>query len=52
MYRVFQDLQDEELSNYYKGIYESELIRKNSIISNYEEGNQNSSEMFTAQTLI
>lgn len=49
---IYEDLQDEQLATYYKQKYELELQQKLATLSNYEEENQKSGEMFTAQTLI
>lgn len=50
--RAFEDLQDQELSSYYKSKYEAELVRKMANQSNYEEGNQRGGQMFTYTRLI
>lgn len=50
--RVFEDLQDESLSDRYNVRYENLLNQKIAIQSNYEEGNQRSSEMFNGIEII
>jgi len=50
--RAFEDLQDEELSAYYKSKYETMVAQRSSIQSNYEESNQRGSQFFTYQRLI
>lgn len=52
LYRAHQDLQDEELSEYYKNLYKTELAEKIATQSNYEEGSQRSGQMFTDQNLL
>lgn len=52
LYRAFEDLQDWELSKFFREKYESELRQKIEVMSNYEEGNQRSSEMFSYEQLI
>jgi hypothetical protein len=52
LFRAYEDLQDESLAKYYKDKYETDLEQKIAIQSNYEEGNQRSAQMFSAQTLI
>lgn len=52
LYRAFEDLQDWELSKFFREKYESELRQKIETMSNYEEGNQRSSEMFSYEQLI
>lgn len=49
---VHEDLQDETLSKYYFDKYESDLTRRMSVQSNYEEGNQRGGQMFVGQDLI
>ena len=50
--RAFEDLQDVELSSYYKSKYETELTRKMANQSNYEESNARGGQMFTYTRLI
>jgi hypothetical protein len=50
--RAFEDLQDQELSSYYKTKYETEIMKKMSNQSNYEEGNQRGGQMFSYTRLI
>lgn len=50
--RAFEDLQDESLSGYYKQKYEGEVAKRTAVQSNYEEGNQKGSVMFSYQQLI
>ena len=50
--RAFEDLQDEELSAYYKSKYESMVAQRMANQSNYEEGNSRGGQMFTYQKLI
>lgn len=50
--RAFEDLQDQELSSYYKSKYENMIAQKASIQSNYEEANQRGSTMFTWTKIV
>lgn len=50
--RAFEDLQDEALSIFYSGKYETELEKRIKIQSNYEENNVRGGQMFTEQRLI
>ena len=50
--RAFEDLQDQSLSAYYAGKYESMLNARSSSQSNYEEGNVRGGQMFTGINLI
>jgi len=50
--RAFEDLQDQELSSFYKTKYESEILRKMANQSNFEEGNQRGGQMFSYTRLI
>lgn len=50
--RAFEDLQDESLSAYYAGKYESEVTKRISTQSNYEESNQRGGQMFSYQNLL
>lgn len=52
IFRIFEDLQDWELSKFFREKYESELKQKAEVMSNYEEGNQRSSQMFAEQNLL
>ncbi len=52
LYRAFEDLQDEALSEFYSAKYEKLLGQKISTQSNYEEGNQRAGQMFSEQSLI
>ncbi len=52
MFRGYEDLQDLETSNYFRGLYNSEVELKKSILSEFEEGSQTGGAMFTEQTLI
>jgi hypothetical protein len=50
--RAFEDLQDESLSAYYAGKYETEVNKRISTQSNYEEGNQRGGQLFTYVNLM
>lgn len=50
--RAFEDLQDQELSSYYKAKYENMILNKLAVQSNYEEGNQRGGQLFTYTKLI
>lgn len=50
--RAFEDLQDFEMATAYNAKYESMIIQKSGIQSNYEESNQRGSQLFTYQRLI
>jgi hypothetical protein len=52
MYRIYEDLQDETLSKYYRDLYEKDLTNKLNTLSGYEETNQRGNEMFTYVKLI
>ena len=52
VWRMHEDLQDEELSTYYQNKFGDELKRRMSNQSNYEESNQRGGQMFTDQRLI
>lgn len=52
LYRAFEDLQDWELSKFFREKYNSELKEKIETMSNYEEANVRSSQMFSAQNLL
>jgi hypothetical protein len=52
LYRTFEDLQDESLSDRYLVRYENMLNQKIAVQSNFEEGNQRSSQMFSEQDLL
>lgn len=52
VWRIHEDLQDEELSSYYQNKFTDELKRRMSNQSNYEESNQRGGQMFTDQRLI
>lgn len=52
VWRLHEELQDEELSEYYQNKFETELTRRMSSQSTYEEANQSGGEMFTYQSLI
>lgn len=49
---TYEDLQDEELSKYYYDKYETEVARRMSTQSQYEEGNQRGGQLFAGQNLI
>ncbi len=50
--RAFEDLQDPETSAYYANKYETELNKRISIQSNYEEENQRAGQLFVEQDLL
>lgn len=52
LYRAYEDLQDEELSKYYRQKYEDELKLKLSALSNYEESNQRGGQLFNGIPII
>ncbi len=52
VWRMHEDLQDEELSTYYQRKFEEELNRRLANQSNYEESNQRGGQMFSEQRLI
>ena len=52
VWRIHEDLQDEELSTHYKKKFDEELSRRLTSQSAYEEANQRGGEMFGYQTLI
>ena len=52
VWRMHEDLQDEELSTYYQNKFEDELNRRLGNQSNYEESNQRGGQMFQEQRLI
>ena len=50
--RAYEDLQDESLSQFYSSKYDSDLTKKLSVQSNYEETNQRGGQMFTYVNLL
>jgi len=52
IYRIYEDLQNEALSEFFKIKYDEELTKKTSKISNYEEDNQNGGQMFNGIRII
>lgn len=52
IWRMHEDLQDEELSTYYQNKFNDELTRRMAAQSNYEESNQRGGQMFVDQRLI
>ena len=52
VWRMHEDLQDEELASYYQNKFEDELARRLGNQSNYEEANQRGGQMFAEQRLI
>lgn len=52
VWRMHEDLQDEELATYYQNKFGDELKRRMTNQSNYEESNQRGGQMFADQRLI
>jgi hypothetical protein len=52
MARIHEDLQNEQLSDYYEQKYEEKLAKKISALSNYDEENMGGNEFFSYQKLI
>lgn len=52
VWRMHEDLQDEELATFYQNKFTDELKRRMSNQSNYEESNQRGGQMFVDQRLI
>jgi len=52
LWRAHEDLQDEELSTFYKQKFEQMITEKANVQSNYEENNQRGAVMFNYQSLI
>lgn len=52
IWRLHEELQDEELATYFKGVFKDELSERIASQSNYEESNQRGGEMFIPQSLI
>jgi len=52
LWRAYEDLQDEELTTYYKGRFTQDLNERLSVLSNYQENNQRGGTMFNYQSLI
>lgn len=52
VWRIHEDLQDEELAEYYKNKFDEEMQKRLSRQSTYEESNQRGGEMFSYQRLI
>lgn len=50
--RIYEDLQDENLSNFYSIKYENMINQKIAVQSSYEEGNQRGGQMFNEQNLL
>jgi len=51
VYRALEDLQDPELSTYYKGLYDNMILDRASFLSSYEE-NATEGEIFTPVRFI
>lgn len=49
---AFEDLQDQAMSKYFDDKYEAELLRRNAVLSNYEENNKDNGQMFAEQNLL
>jgi len=52
IYRILQDLQDEERAEYYRSYYKEEVKTKISSLSNYQEDNANGGSLFNYVRLI
>lgn len=52
MWRAYEDMQDEELTTYYKQRFTQDLTNRLSVLSNYQENNQRGTVMFNRQSLI
>lgn len=52
MYRVYEDLQNEAMSEYYRNKYQQEFELKTAKLSNYQEDNMGGNSMFTYQRLV
>jgi hypothetical protein len=52
LYRAFEDLQDFELSKFFREKYDVELNQKIQTLSEYDEGNQRASQFFNYQQLL
>jgi hypothetical protein len=52
LYRAYEDLQDEELADFYKKKYEAMVLEKTSHISNYEEANQRGGQLFNGISIL
>lgn len=52
MYRIHEDLQNENMRQYYKTVYEQELLNKTSAISNYQEDNSDGGQLFNGIRII
>lgn len=52
MYRIHEDLQNESMAEYYKGVYDTELTKKTSKLSNYQEDNADGGQMFNGIRII
>lgn len=52
VWRMHEDLQDEELSTFYRNKFNDELNNRMAVQSTYEESNQRGGQMFTDQRLI
>lgn len=50
--RAFEDLQDEELSAFYKSKFEAMVAQRSAVQSNYEEGNTRGGQFFSYQQLL
>lgn len=52
MYRIHEDLQNEAMRQYYKGVYLQELNEKASALANYETDNTDGGVMFNYMRII
>jgi hypothetical protein len=52
MYRIHEDLQNEAMRQYYKGVFETEFLKKTSALSNYETDNADGGSLFNGIRII
>ena len=52
MYRIHEDLQNESMRQYYKNVFETELINKTSALQNYETDNADGGQMFNYMKIL
>lgn len=52
VYRAFEDLQDLDMAAYYEGKYETKMLQKGKIISNFEENGQRGGTLFNGIPIV
>jgi len=52
IYRIYEDLQDETLSAYWKNVFDTDITTKSGYLSNYQEDNSDGGQMFNYVRII